>query len=264
VNKNYYDILEVAKDAPQDVIKKAYRKLAVKYHPDKNPDNKEAEDKFKEVSQAYEVLGDSKKRNDYDNPDPFGGRSPFNPFGGGYPFSGGNPFGFNQQRPQPNIPRRGGDLKLIIGISLSKLLLGGEETFNISYENPCPSCNSKGATKFETCDSCKGQGMIIQQQQMGNMSTMTSRPCPVCNGSGEKALDKCEDCSGKGTTLVKDREIKVKIPVNTRDGMVLKLTGQGTNGVNNGPAGDILVKVQMQWPNLNGFTEEELNVIKKL
>lgn len=258
MSKDYYKVLGVEKEAPQDVIKKAYRKLAVKYHPDKNPDNKEAEDKFKEVSQAYEILGDSQKRNDYDNPNPFAARGGFNPF------AGRSPFGFNPQRPQPNAPRRGGDLKLVIGIALSKLLLGGEEVFNVSYDNPCPECNAKGATEFESCVNCHGQGMIMQQQQMGHMTTMTSMPCPSCNGRGQKPLNKCEPCSGKGTISVKEREIKVKIPANTRDGAVLKLAGQGTNGINKGVSGDILIKVQMQWPNIDNFSKEELNVLKKL
>ena len=263
VSKNYYEILGVEKNTPKDEIKKIYRKLALKYHPDKNPDDKDAGEKFKEISEAYGVLSDDQKRQEYDNPSPFRGNNSFNPFGDGSPFGAGSPFGFDR-RPQPNAPRRGRDLKLVIDVPLSKLLLGGEEVFNVSYDNPCPFCNARGATKFETCDVCKGQGVIIQQQRVGTMMTMNSITCHACNGKGERALDKCTECNGKGTLFVKDKEIKVKIQGNTRDGSVLRLAGQGANGINGAPAGDILIKVQMKWPNMDNFSEDDLNVIRKL
>lgn len=262
--KNYYEILGVSKDSDQDAIKKAYRKLAIKYHPDKNQGNKEAEDKFKEISEAYETLGDPQKRQQFDNPSPFGGRSPFggspfDPFGAGSPFAG-----FQQRGRQEDMPRRGTDLKLIIGIALSTLLLGGEEIFNISYDDPCTTCNGKGATKFDFCDLCSGSGQILQQRQMGNMTAMSASPCPACKGRGKTPLNKCDDCGGSGMHSVKDKEIKVAIPPNTRDGAVLRLAGQGAGGVNGGGPGDILIKIQMEWPNIADFTEEELNVLKKL
>lgn len=262
MTKDYYKILGVSKEVTPEELKKTYRKLAVKYHPDKNQGDVEAENKFKEVSEAYEILSDPVKRNNHDNPSPFGG---FNPFSGnGFdPFSQG-PFGGNRG-PQPNAPRKGMDLKVVMGIAFSKLLLGGEESFNVSYDNPCQTCNGKGATEFETCAACAGRGVIIERHSMGqHMSTMTSTPCSKCRGTGRKSLDKCEECEGKGNKSIKDREIKLKVLPNTRDGAVLRLLGQGGLGINGGPAGNILIKVQMQWPDISKLTEEELNVIKKL
>ncbi len=262
MNKDYYKILGVSKEITPEELKKAYRKLAVKYHPDKNPDDVVAEDRFKEISEAYEILSDPVKRDNHDNPSPFGG---FNPFGAGNfdPFSQG-PFGGNRG-PRHNVPRKGIDLKLVIGVSFSKLLFGGEESFNVSYDNPCQACNGKGATKFEVCEACEGRGMIIKRQSMGqHMNTMTSTPCVECRGTGRKSLDKCEECEGKGNKSIKDREITLKILPNTRDGAVLRLSGQGGLGVYGGPSGNILIKVQMKWPDISNLTEEELNVIKKL
>lgn len=259
MDKNYYEILGVSKEASEDEIKKAYRKLAVKYHPDKNPDDKEAEDKFKEISSAYETLSDSRKRNEYDNPSPFGGGSPF----GGSPF-GGSPFGFRQRQPQADMPRRGSDLKIIIGIPFTTLLFGGEEKFNVTYDDPCQLCNGKGATKFEYCEACGGSGQIVQERTMGPMTTMTSSPCPKCWGQGKKALDECDKCKGQCNIPVKNREIIVKIPEKTGDGVILRLRGQGAKGIFGGGPGDILVKVQMLWPDTEALTEEELNVLKKL
>lgn len=261
MTKNYYEVLGVSKKAGIDEIKKAYRQLALKYHPDKNPDNKEAEDKFKAAAEAYGVLSDTRKRQEYDNPTPesFGGVG-FNPFGGG----SFNPFGSRPQQRHPDSPVRGADLKILVGVSFAKMLFGGEQVLNVSYNNPCSVCNGRGATKFESCDVCKGIGQIIQQQQLGSMTTMTSTPCPNCNGRGQKPLDQCSECKGTRTIPVKNKRVSLNIPPKTNDGRAFRLGGQGTLGVNGGPPGDILVKIQMQWPNLDSFSEEELDVLKKL
>lgn len=259
MSKNYYEILGVTKEASKEELKKAYRKLAVKYHPDKNQGDKAAEDRFKEISEAYDVLSDSNKRAEYDNPSPFGGRDPFGPF------AQRSPFGFNfNMRPKQEGPRNGPDLRMSLWVKMSKLILGGEETFDVSYESACKECNGQGATEFDVCEVCGGQGSIIQQKQMGPMTTMTQTPCTACNGVGKKRLNTCEACSGKGTTAVKNRQIKLKIPPNTRDGAVLRLTGQGPNGIFGGHPGHIFVKVQMIMPEIDNLSEEELNVLKKL
>lgn len=264
MNKDFYTILGVTKESTPEEIKKSYRKLALQYHPDKNPGNKEAEDKFKEISEAYEILSDPQKRNAYDNP------NPFNSFGGMGGFGGRDPFGemfgfnFNQRKPDLNSPRRGTDLRLSLNISMASLLLGGEEKFTITYDEVCSVCNGIGATEYETCSECGGSGEKIQIIQHGPVKAMSSSPCQECRGTGRKHLNVCSVCNGTAINQVKDKEIKVKVPSKTRDGVVLRLAGQGPVGVNGGPSGDILVKVSMVYPDITNLTEEELYVLKKL
>jgi len=258
VDRNPYEILGVTRESSSDEIKKAYRKLALKYHPDKNPDNTEALDRFKEVSAAYEIVSDPVKRQEYDNPSPFGGG--FNPFGTGF-----NPFGnMRRQSPPKNRAQRGRDLTLRMEVSLATLILGGKETFNISYENPCQKCNARGATEFETCTTCNGEGGILQHVHKGNMFTTSSTPCMDCKGKGERATNKCEECGGSGVIQINDRDITFEIEPNTAHGHVHVMQGEGGIGINGGPPGDVAVKINMKQPDAGKLTEEEKELLKKL
>ena len=259
MKKDYYTILGVSKNASKDDIKKAYRKLALKYHPDKNKGDKDAEAKFKDISVAYDVLGNDQKRHEYDNPDLF---NISDIFGRGNPF-GRNPFGF-QRKPPMDAPRRGNDIKIIKEVSFATLLFGDDYAFKLTYEDICSECNGLGATKFEKCSKCDGVGSITREQRMGNMVNITSIPCEKCRGRGKMPMDICEKCNGKGLITVKDKEVVVNIPEKTREGTVLKLRGQGVKGTYGGPPGDILVKIKMKWPDISQFDDGEINVIKKL
>jgi len=257
VEKNYYSILGVSAQATQEEIKKAYRKLALQYHPDKNPDNKEAEEKFKEASEAYEVLGDVNKRSSYDNPSPFTDGNLADIFGFNFGFGG-------EMRPRYNAPRKGADIRLAFDAPLSKLLFGSEELFNISYNEPCQACNGQGATEFEQCVSCNGSGMTFVTQNRGPIRTSSAVPCTHCQGLGRKKLNTCQNCSGTGMSNVDNKELKVKIPPKTKDGAILRLAERGPCGLNGAPSGDIFIKINMVYPDLSMFTEEELNVLKKI
>lgn len=261
MDKDLYKILGVGREASADEIKKAYRKLALQYHPDKNPDNKEAEDKFKEISEAYEVLSNPNKKQTYDNPNPFGA---FGNFGGIDPF--GDMFGFNfgARKPDHNAPMRGSDLRMVLDIPFAELLFGGEEKITISYDEACTTCNGNGATEFETCTDCGGSGVKFQTIDRGFAKTMVSNPCQTCAGRGRKRLNSCEICKGEGVNHIENKEIIVKIPPKTRDGVVLRIAGKGPTGINGGPSGDIFIKVNMKYPNIEALTEEETNVLKKL
>ena len=259
-NKDYYKILGVGKDSSTGDIKKAYRKLAIKYHPDKNPDDSNAEVKFKEISEAYDVLSDDDKRSAYDNPNPL-----HNMFG----HSGFNPFdifsGATRRGPRPeNPPMRGKDIQLIINVSLYTLLCGGKEKFKISYDDPCQTCKGKGATEFETCSTCNGKGMFVRQQRIGNIATSSTAPCSNCSGTGKSPTNKCEDCNGAGVLKVKDKELTFIVPKNTVDGSIHTLVGRGTNGLNGGNPGNVIVKVVMKRPNIDELSEEEKSVLKNI
>lgn len=254
---DYYKILGVSKDASADDIKKAYRKLAMKYHPDKNNGNKEAEIKFKEANEAYETLKDPNKRNLYDNPN-----MGFNPFDGMFNFGFGFP-GRGRRRDR-NAPINGKDLKLIIDVKLYKFLAGGEEIINITYDDLCQNCSGKGATELEICGNCNGEGVIMIQKLTGRMMTAQTTPCNKCNGTGEIKLNSCEECEGKGTKRIENRKVKVEIPKNTRDGDILRVRERGPEGVNGGNPGNIIVKLRMMYPDINSLSEEEINVLKKI
>lgn len=262
MSKDYYKLLGVERNASSTDIKKAYRKLAVKYHPDKNPDDKEAEERFKEISDAYSVLSDDSRRKAYDNPNPFG-MGGFNPFEGFPGFSGFGGMPRNNRQHQ-DFPIRGKDIKLRVVVSFTKLLFGGKESFNISYNDPCQTCKTKGATEFETCTACKGQGVFLRQENSGNIFTSSTAICPECRGEGKKPLNKCSDCGGVGTISVNDKEVVVDINPKTRDGYVHRLIGQGISGLNGGPNGDILVQLQMEWPEIDKLSEDTLEVLKNL
>ncbi|MFC4891442.1 molecular chaperone DnaJ [Pseudofrancisella aestuarii] len=240
----YYEVLSVSKTATGVEIKKAYRKLAMKYHPDRNPDNKEAEIKFKEVSEAYEILSDDQKRAAYDQ---FGhaGVNQQGGHGGGFgggaafedifdTFFGGNARGRSRQQ------SRGSDLEYSIEITLEEAFYGVEKEITIPKISSCETCDgtgSKSKTKA-TCHACGGQGSIRRQQGFFAFE----QTCPVCNGTGSNVADPCEDCYGKGNVR-KQKSLKVKIPEGVDSGDRVRLHGEGDAGLNGAPNGDLYVQI---------------------
>ncbi len=254
--RDYYEVLGVSKNASDDEIRKAYRKMAIKYHPDRNPDDKEAEAKFKEAAEAYNVLRDPQKRARYDQFGPegvngaggFGGNMDiddiFSMFGdifGGRGFGG---FG-GGGRPRKNR-YRGGDLRLKVRMTLQEIATGVTKKFKVKKKVVCPHCHGSGAENggaTETCPTCHGNGFVVRTQQsiFGMMQTQTV--CPTCGGEGTVIKNKCRECGGEG--IVNGEEvIDVKIPAGVGDGMVVTVTGKGHAARRNGVPGDIQVYIE--------------------
>ncbi len=262
--RDYYEVLGVDRSASDDEIKKAYRKLAKKYHPDLNPGNAEAEAKFKEVNEAYEVLSDAEKRQRYDQyghagVDPnfgaggFGGGGfdgfdvgdIFNSFfGGGSGFGG---FGGGRQR-NPNAPTQGRDIRVNMTLSFEEAAFGCEKEVTLNRVESCPDCRGTGCasgTTAEICPDCHGTGSVQVQQRtiLGVMST--SQPCQRCGGKGKIVHQPCNTCHGEGNVR-KPKKITVKIPAGADVGTTFSLRGQGHAGTNGGPNGDLLVTVDVR------------------
>ena len=253
--RDYYEVLGVDKNATPDEIKKAYRKLAKKYHPDLNPGDKakEAEEKFKEASEAYEVLSDEEKKQRYDqfghaafDPQAGGGYSDFGGFGGFEDifssFFGGG-FGGGGSRHNPNAPQQGRDLRYAIDLTFEQACFGCEIELNINRLEHCDVCNGSGAepgTNPTTCSVCHGTGQVttVQRTMFGNMQS--SRPCSSCGGKGKVVSSPCKVCHGDGLVR-KSRKIKVKVPAGIDHEQIIPLRGQADAGKNGGPAGDLLI-----------------------
>jgi molecular chaperone DnaJ len=265
--RDYYEVLGVDKSASEDDIKKAYRKLAIKYHPDRNPGNKEAEEKFKEAAEAYDVLHDAQKRQQYDQ---FGFDAPSGGFGGG--FSGGGGFSMDDifsmfgdvfgghggfgggfggfggfgggggQRPQ----YRGSDLRLKVRLTLEEIATGVTKKFKVRKDIPCSHCHGSGAENGSgstTCPTCHGQGVVVKtvRTMLGMMQTQSE--CPTCHGEGTVIKDKCHECGGTG--VVKGEEVvEIKIPAGVAEGMVVNVPGKGNAGPHNGITGNIQVYIE--------------------
>lgn len=266
--KDYYKVLGVSKGASKKEIKKAYRKLAKKYHPDMNK-SADAEDKFKEVQEAYEVLSDEQKRRAYDQfghagTSGFGGGG-FNQGSDGSGFRGADfsGFGFDdigsifdtffggQQRRASGRRRqkasRGSDLKMEIELEFKEAVFGTEKDITYTRRVNCQSCNGSGAkdgTSKETCHQCEGAGRVTRVQKTFIGSIQTTTVCPACNGEGEIIKEKCEECNGKGRQNQKEK-LKVKIPPGASDGLVLKFKGKGNAGSQNGAYGDLYVQIEV-------------------
>lgn len=258
--RDYYEVLGVDKNASEDEIKKAYRKIAIKYHPDRNPGNKEAEDKFKEAAEAYDVLHDPQKRQQYDQfgfsgpaggggfggfggasmnmddifsmfGDIFGGRGGFGGFGGG------------QRRQQQH---RGNDLRLKVKLSLSEVANGVTKKFKVRKDVTCSHCHGSGAeagSGTETCPTCHGSGVITHTTQSIFGMMQTQGVCPTCNGEGQIIKNKCHECGGSG--VVKGEEVvEINIPAGVAEGMVVNVPGKGNAGKRNGVNGDIQVFIE--------------------
>ena len=258
-NKDYYSILGVEKSASEDDIKSAYRKLAKKYHPDLNKDNPEAAEKFKEINEAYEVLGDAKKRSNYDQfgnaeganfSDFFGGN------GGGFSggFSGGfgdifsdifSAFGGGGASSSARSMARGEDINLSLNISLKESAFGTTKDIRVTKLEQCPHCSgtgAKGGTSFETCPDCKGAGRVRFQQQTIFGTTIREGLCNTCKGTGKKVKEKCVECSGKGYTRV-TKTVQVKVPAGIDNEQILRMRGEGNAPTSKGVNGDLNIKI---------------------
>lgn len=260
--RDYYEVLGLSKGASDDEIKKAYRQKAKQYHPDLNPGDKEAEAKFKEASEAHEVLSDPQKRARYDqfghagvdpsyNAGAGAGAGGFGGFGGfgGMDFDLGDIFGSffggGGRRVNPNAPRRGGDVEASVSIDFLEACKGCEKTVEFSHLEKCPDCNGSGAaagSSPQTCPDCSGTGQVRMQQRTPFGVTTTMRPCPRCSGKGKIINNPCKKCSGGGQVR-RSRKLDISIPAGIDDGQTLTLRGQGDVGINGGVSGDVHVDV---------------------
>jgi molecular chaperone DnaJ len=257
--RDYYEILGVEKSSDAEVIKKAYRKLSMQYHPDRNPGDQSAEDKFKEAAEAYEVLSNGDKRAQYDR---FGhqafqggrggfGAGPdmndiFSQFGDIFgDIFGGAGAGFSQQRGRSrNSPRKGSDLRFVTEIEMAEVITGKEQQIEFETEANCGDCNGSGAAKGSspvTCRICGGSGQVVRQQGFFAMSTT----CHSCKGSGEMIETPCKSCHGHGRVEVK-RKIKVTIPAGVDNGTRLRIGNEGEGGYKGGPNGDLYVEIRVK------------------
>ena len=257
-NKDYYAALGLEKGASDADIKKAFRKLAIKYHPDKNQGNKEAENKFKEINEAYQVLSDPDKKAKYDmyGTVDFDG-SGFGSGGfGGFDFSDMGGFGDifesffgggGSGGRRRNGPQRGSDLEYTINLTFEEAVFGVEKEISIDRSEKCETCKGSGAkagTSKKTCPTCNGQGQVRVQRQTPLGSFVSTSTCNTCGGSGTVIEEPCTDCHGRGHVR-KTRKIKVNIPAGVDTGNVMPLRGQGNHGNNDGPPGDLYVRINV-------------------
>lgn len=269
--RDYYEVLGVDRNADDATIKKAYRALAKKYHPDMNPGDKEAEKKFKEASEAYAVLSDADKRRQYDQ---FGHAAFDGSAGGGaggFDFSGmdmgdifgdifGDFFGGGRSRRANNGPMRGANLRASVRITFEEAVFGCEKEIEITLKDECAKCHGTGAkpgTSPETCTKCGGKGKVMYTQQSLFGMVQNVQTCPECNGSGKVIKDKCPDCRGTGYIASRKR-IKVSIPAGIDNGQSVRIREKGEPGVNGGPRGDLLVEVVVSRHPI--FQRQDMNI----
>ncbi len=282
--KNLYKILGVSEKAGGDEIKKRYRELAKKYHPDKNRGNKQAEEKFKEISEAADILTDEEKRKQYDQMRQFagagfGGRGGFDPRnfrqGGRRGFGGfGDIFstifgdGFGAEPASGNIPRKGNDISGKLSVTFDEAITGTKKTISINGPQSCPACNGSGAepsSQTTTCPDCGGAGQI--SQELGGFAI--NRTCPRCMGRGRLVGKPCTACNGTGTVRQK-RKLAITVPAGIEDGGQIRLRGQGAPGSGGAPAGDLILTVQVgadrhfQRRGRDVYSTEEINLAQAL
>ena len=266
--RDYYEVLGIGKTASADEIKKAYRKLAMQYHPDRNPDNKEAAEKFKETCEAYEVLSDSDKRHRYDQYGHAGMKSAFGPggFDFGRDFTHGQDFdlqdilgsffggegglgdlfggGGRRQQRNPNGAQRGDDLRFDLEIDFEEALFGSEREVDLNVNDACETCHGSGTASGslrETCRQCGGHGVVV----VGGGFIQMRQTCPVCRGEGSIIRNPCKKCNGSGRVKA-PRHIALRIPKGVETGSRLRLSGKGESGLRGGPAGDLYVVLHVR------------------
>ena len=258
--RDYYEVLGVEKGASADEIKRAYRKAAMKYHPDRNPGDKEAEEKFKEVGEAYEVLSDDDKRARYDQYG-FAGVDPnFNPgggygggFGGGFDGFGdlgdifGEFFGGGSRRSTANAPRRGENVMSRLELTFEEAAFGCEKEVSVQRIENCSVCNGTGSADgvIETCSTCRGSGQVRTTQDFMGMGMQSTSVCPKCGGKGKVIKTPFNTCKGKGKVR-RTQKIKLKVPAGVDEGQSVRVRGDGCVGSNGGPSGDVLVEIYIK------------------
>lgn len=275
--RDYYEILGVERGADDQAIKSAYRKLAMKYHPDKNPGDKEAEATFKEINEAYEILSDSEKRQRYDqfghagvDPNASAGYGDFGGFGGFEDvsdifssfFGGGFGGGFGQSA-SPG-PRRGNDVSADVHLSFQEAYSGASKEVSFYRLEDCPSCHGSGAaegSQVSTCPTCGGSGQVREVQPGIFGQSVHIRTCPTCLGKGERPDEPCPICKGKGKVR-KRRTIRVKIPAGVDNGHIMTLSGEGDMGELGGPKGDLLLRIYVAKDKV--FTREGLDIFQEV
>ncbi len=262
--RDYYEVLGISRDAGDDEIKKVYRQLALKYHPDRNPGNTEAEESFKEAAEAYEVLRDREKRQIYDRYGHeglegrgFTGFSGFDDIFSSFGDIFEDFFGFGGRRSRGPRPRQGKSLRYDLEMTLEKAYYGIEKEIIFNKLEHCHTCEGSGmkpGSQPQTCSSCQGRGQVIRSQGFFQVSTT----CPTCRGDGQIMTDPCTECSGGGKIRV-ERKVNVKIPPGVDTGSQLRLTGEGQPGENGGPPGDLFVVIHIE--DHPFFTREEEDLI---
>ena len=275
--RDYYEVLGVKRDASESELKSAYRKLAKKYHPDMNPGDEEAANKFKEASEAYGVLSDPDKRAKYDQ----FGHAAFDGTGGtgfeGFDFGSmggmgdifgdffGDIFGGGSRRSSSNNgPMRGANLRTSVNISFDEAIKGCTKELRLNLKEVCPTCKGTGAkegTSPETCPKCGGTGRILTKRQTILGIMQTEETCPECGGKGKIIKEKCKDCRGTGY-ITKKTKIQVDIPAGIDNGMSVRIRDKGEPGINGGPRGDLMVEVRVS--NSNDFVREGTNIYSEV
>ena len=273
--RDYYEVLGVNKSAGADEIKKAYRKLAMKYHPDRNPGDREAEEKFKEAAEAYEVLSDEEKKSRYDQfgfagVDPNYGAGQGGAYGGGFGGFGdfgdlgdifGSFFGGGaSSRANHNAPRRGENVGARLELTFEEAAFGCEKEVSVPRIENCSACSGSGSADgvIETCSMCRGTGSVRTTQNFMGMQMQSTTVCPQCNGRGKMIKTPCNTCKGKGKVR-RTRKIRVKVPAGVDHGQSVRVRGEGCVGSNGGPNGDVLVEIYIKRHPI--FTRQDYTVL---
>ncbi len=271
--RDYYAVLGVQKGASAEEIKKAYRKLALKYHPDRNPDNKEAEEKFKEAAEAYEILSDDDKRSRYDqfgfagvDPNYSAGQGGYGGGFGGFGDFGdlgdifGSFFGGGASRSNPNAPRRGENVGARLDLTFEEAAFGCEKEVGAQRIENCGACSGSGSADgaVETCSYCRGAGQVRTTQNFMGMQMQSTTVCPQCSGRGKIIKTPCSTCRGKGKVR-RTQKIKVKVPAGVDHGQSIRVRGEGCVGTNGGPSGDLLVEIGIRRHPI--FTRQDYTVL---